>query len=207
LGRHPNVETDIPAILVEFVSKRKRYRVRDYEEKRREYQAIGVREYWVVDWFGRTMTVFKNIPIEVAAAAKAATPAPQKIASSRPPRRRSSPSVLAPPKSPSPVPPPPPTPVIHTLPSDEEVEIPADIQRRILDTYGRLEQIDHYGLLAAARRFRSHAAADTNLERCTPMAPRAQGVEIAENHYGIVFARETCTAIDAFLSAQMAAMS
>ena len=57
---------DIPAIVAEFVSKRKRDRVRDYEEKRREYQALGVREYWVIDRFNRTMTVFKNIPGEPA---------------------------------------------------------------------------------------------------------------------------------------------
>ena len=60
LGRVPNMETDIPTIVAEFVSKRKRDRTRDYEEKRREYQAIGVGEYWVIDRFARTMTVFKN---------------------------------------------------------------------------------------------------------------------------------------------------
>jgi Uma2 family endonuclease len=60
LGRVPNLQTDIPTIVAEFVSKRKRDRVRDYEEKRREYEAIGVREYWVIDRFARTMTVFKN---------------------------------------------------------------------------------------------------------------------------------------------------
>ena len=64
LGRQPDEETDIPAIVAEFVSKRKRDRVRDYEEKRREYAALGVREYWVIDRFDRTMTVFKNIPGE-----------------------------------------------------------------------------------------------------------------------------------------------
>jgi Uma2 family endonuclease len=60
LGRVPNIQTDIPTIVAEFVSKRKRDRVRDYEEKRREYQMIGVLEYWVIDRFARTMTVFKN---------------------------------------------------------------------------------------------------------------------------------------------------
>ena len=62
LGRVPNPQTDVPAIVVEFVSKRKRDRVRDYEEKRREYLAIGVSEYWIIDRFERTMTVFKNTP-------------------------------------------------------------------------------------------------------------------------------------------------
>jgi Uma2 family endonuclease len=60
LGRVPNTQTDVPAIVVEFVSKRKRDRVRDYEEKRRDYLAIGVAEYWIIDRFQRTMTVYKN---------------------------------------------------------------------------------------------------------------------------------------------------
>jgi Uma2 family endonuclease len=60
LGRIPNPQTDVPAIIVEFVAKRKRDRVRDYEEKRREYTAIGVAEYWVIDRFQRTMTVYKH---------------------------------------------------------------------------------------------------------------------------------------------------
>ena len=51
---------DVPAIAVEFVSNRKRDRVRDYEEKRREYRAIGISEYWVIDRFDHTMTVFKK---------------------------------------------------------------------------------------------------------------------------------------------------
>ena len=46
-----------PAIVVEFVSKRHRDRVRDYEEKRRQYLAIGVQEYWIIDRFQRIMTV------------------------------------------------------------------------------------------------------------------------------------------------------
>ncbi|MFI5456731.1 MAG: Uma2 family endonuclease [Isosphaerales bacterium] len=62
LGRVPNPQTDVPAIIVEFVSKRKRDRVRDYEEKKREYRAIGVQEYWIIDRFERTMTVFRNTP-------------------------------------------------------------------------------------------------------------------------------------------------
>jgi Uma2 family endonuclease len=60
LGRVPNPKNDVPAIAVEFVSKRKRDRVRDYEEKRREYRAIGISEYWVIDRFDNTMTVFKK---------------------------------------------------------------------------------------------------------------------------------------------------
>jgi Uma2 family endonuclease len=62
LGRVPDIQKDVPAIVVEFVSKRKRDRVRDYEEKRREYLAIGVSEYWIVDRFKRTLTVVRNAP-------------------------------------------------------------------------------------------------------------------------------------------------
>ena len=62
LGRIPDPKTDVPAIVVEFVSKRQRDRVRDYEEKRREYLAIGVLEYWIVDRFQRIMTVFRGRP-------------------------------------------------------------------------------------------------------------------------------------------------
>jgi Uma2 family endonuclease len=66
LGRLPNLQLDVPSIVAEFVSKRKRDRTRDYEEKRREYQAIGVSEYWVIDRFQRTMTVYKSMPGELA---------------------------------------------------------------------------------------------------------------------------------------------
>jgi Uma2 family endonuclease len=62
LGRVPDSSVDIPAIVVEFVSKRMRDRVRDYRENRREYQELGVSEYWAIDRFARTTTVFKNIP-------------------------------------------------------------------------------------------------------------------------------------------------
>ncbi len=44
LGRIPDVEKDIPSIVVEFVSPKKRDHKRDYEEKKAEYLAIGVRE-------------------------------------------------------------------------------------------------------------------------------------------------------------------
>ena len=66
LGRVPDPETDVPTIIVEFVSKRQRDRQRDYEEKRREYLALGVAEYWVIDRFRRTMTVVRKAPVEPA---------------------------------------------------------------------------------------------------------------------------------------------
>ncbi|MDB5352621.1 MAG: hypothetical protein JWN86_3868 [Planctomycetota bacterium] len=64
LGRCPNVESDRPTILVEFVSRSRRDAIRDYEEKRAEYLALGIAEYWVIDRFARTMTVFRQPPAE-----------------------------------------------------------------------------------------------------------------------------------------------
>jgi Uma2 family endonuclease len=58
LGRLPDTSTDIPTIVVEFVSGDKRDAVRDYELKRDEYLAAGVKEYWIIDRFRRIMTVY-----------------------------------------------------------------------------------------------------------------------------------------------------
>ncbi len=58
LGRQPKPRLDPPAIIVEFVSAGRRNRERDYVEKRREYKALGVQEYWVIDRFNRRMTVY-----------------------------------------------------------------------------------------------------------------------------------------------------
>jgi Uma2 family endonuclease len=66
LGRMPDPHKDVPAIVVEFVSKRKRDRVRDYDEKRVEYLASGVVAYWIIDRFEKTMTVFQNVAGEPA---------------------------------------------------------------------------------------------------------------------------------------------
>jgi Uma2 family endonuclease len=60
LGRQPDPKADPPTIVVEFVSKRKRDRRRDYQEKRQEYLAVGVAEYWVIDRFRRQMTVYRS---------------------------------------------------------------------------------------------------------------------------------------------------
>jgi len=57
LGRDPE-EGETPTIIVEFVSSGKVNQERDYVAKRAEYREIGVREYWVVDRFRRTLTVF-----------------------------------------------------------------------------------------------------------------------------------------------------
>ena len=66
LGRTPALTADVPTIAVEFVLKGTRDRERDYVEKRREYLELGVREYWVIDRFERTMTVFRKPPAEPA---------------------------------------------------------------------------------------------------------------------------------------------
>src|SRR5207237_7295911 len=60
LGRRPR-RFETPTIVVEFVSRGKRDRYRDYEEKRVEYHAIGVKEYWVIDRFQHQMTVYKMV--------------------------------------------------------------------------------------------------------------------------------------------------
>src|SRR5208337_602516 len=43
-----------------FVSEGKRNRPRDYHEKRTEYLAAGVREYWINDRFARTLTACRS---------------------------------------------------------------------------------------------------------------------------------------------------
>lgn len=58
LGRAPDPDRDIPAIAIEFVSRTRRDRRRDHIIKRQEYAAIGVEQYWVIDRFRRTMTVY-----------------------------------------------------------------------------------------------------------------------------------------------------
>ena len=60
LGRGPDPEDDVPTIVVEFVSRRKRDQMRDYIDKRDEYLEIGVAEYWVIDRFKGTLTIFRR---------------------------------------------------------------------------------------------------------------------------------------------------
>jgi Uma2 family endonuclease len=62
LGRMPNRRRDLATIAVEFVSASRRDRRRDYEEKRREYMELGIPEYWIIDRFRRTMTVWISDP-------------------------------------------------------------------------------------------------------------------------------------------------
>ena len=62
LGRIPDTAQDVPSIVVEFVSRARRDRERDYEQKRRQYLDLGVQEYWIIDRFQRTMSVFRRDP-------------------------------------------------------------------------------------------------------------------------------------------------
>lgn len=61
-GRVPDTVTDVPSIVIEFVSASHRDALRDYELKRDEYLSAGVREYWIIDPFRRTMTVYRRGP-------------------------------------------------------------------------------------------------------------------------------------------------
>jgi Uma2 family endonuclease len=60
----PDPAVDFPAIIVEFVSRSRRDRHRDYVVKRADYLGMGASEYWVFDRFQRTMTVFRRPPDE-----------------------------------------------------------------------------------------------------------------------------------------------
>jgi Uma2 family endonuclease len=62
LGRVPNRRRDLPTIVVEFVSARRRDRQRDYIDKRQEYREVGIPEYWIIDRFQRSLTVIRNRP-------------------------------------------------------------------------------------------------------------------------------------------------
>jgi Uma2 family endonuclease len=57
LGRDPEAG-EVPTIVVEFVSGGKVNQDRDYIAKRAEYREIGVRQYWVIDRFRRTLSVY-----------------------------------------------------------------------------------------------------------------------------------------------------
>jgi Uma2 family endonuclease len=59
LRRQPDPRHDLPAIVIEFVSAGKRNRRRDYVERCQEYAAAGIAEYWLIDRFRRTLTVYR----------------------------------------------------------------------------------------------------------------------------------------------------
>ena len=56
LGHLPG-PNETPTIIIELVSKGKINQERDYVAKRAEYREIGVKEYWIIDRFAKTMTV------------------------------------------------------------------------------------------------------------------------------------------------------
>lgn len=56
--------TQTPTIAVEFVSQGNRNWLRDYEQKKEEYAAIGIKEYWVFKRFTRSLTVFAAGQVE-----------------------------------------------------------------------------------------------------------------------------------------------
>jgi len=56
LGRLPG-PNETPTIIIQLVSKGKINQERDYVAKRAEYREIGVKEYWIIDRFSKTMTV------------------------------------------------------------------------------------------------------------------------------------------------------
>jgi Uma2 family endonuclease len=58
LGHDPDMRRDVPTIVVEFVSSGRRNFLRDFVDKRREYLAAGVKEYWVINRFTGSMHVF-----------------------------------------------------------------------------------------------------------------------------------------------------
>jgi Uma2 family endonuclease len=60
LNRYPDPRREVPTIVVEFVSAGRRSWLRDYVEKRDEYFALGVVEYWIINRFQRNMTVFRK---------------------------------------------------------------------------------------------------------------------------------------------------
>jgi Uma2 family endonuclease len=60
LGRLPDVDRDPPTIAIEFLSPGRRARKRDYDAKRKEYEKAGVIEYWIIDRFRKSFTVFRR---------------------------------------------------------------------------------------------------------------------------------------------------
>ncbi|MSR58976.1 MAG: Uma2 family endonuclease [Planctomycetaceae bacterium] len=62
-GEAFDLDKDLPTIAVEFVSKRRRDQLRDYVDKRDEYLALGIAEYWVINRFDRTLNAFRRSAI------------------------------------------------------------------------------------------------------------------------------------------------
>lgn len=60
LGRRPEPKHDAPVVVAEFVSTGRRDWPHYYSKKWREYEAVGVAEFWLIDRFDRCMTVFRS---------------------------------------------------------------------------------------------------------------------------------------------------
>ncbi len=56
LGHLPRTH-EAPTLVIELVSEGRVNQERDYVVKRAEYREIGVKEYWIIDRFTKTMTV------------------------------------------------------------------------------------------------------------------------------------------------------
>lgn len=66
-GRAIRTTQDVPTIAVEIVSGNTRDRRGDFVNKRREYSEAGIAEYWALDRFLRTLTVFCGADVRVVA--------------------------------------------------------------------------------------------------------------------------------------------
>lgn len=64
-GRPIKTAVDVPTIAVEIVSGNTRDRRRDFVDKRQEYADAGVVEYWIIDRFRRTLTIFCGNDVRV----------------------------------------------------------------------------------------------------------------------------------------------
>jgi Uma2 family endonuclease len=73
LGRRPNLRRDVATLAVEFVSAGRRNWRRDYEQKRDEYREAGLKEYWIIDRFRRSLTVYRYLPSGIQELAVAET--------------------------------------------------------------------------------------------------------------------------------------
>jgi Uma2 family endonuclease len=59
-GQADRIPERIPDLIFEVVSEGSEAKRRDYEEKRAEYERIGVQEYVVIDRFERRVTIFRR---------------------------------------------------------------------------------------------------------------------------------------------------
>jgi Uma2 family endonuclease len=58
----PEIPDRVPELIFEIVSPDRTSRDRDYVKKREEYHGLGVKEYVIIDWFQKTVTVLTFAP-------------------------------------------------------------------------------------------------------------------------------------------------